>query len=451
VNGRAATAEDMASFIKRNKASKTQDGTVDNNFYRATSYANVESVTVTDPKTVTVKFSKPDPFLLNTLAGAYAKVQAPEAIKAFEKDYSQLKSEFVIGTGGFELKEFAAEGKSRWTRHEKFHTQVNFDAIEWFPLFTDQTAQQVAFENKQLDLFVPTQVKVLDDLKKRFEGKTSLTKAFAANPQAGTYAAGGPPWNDPRRIGAIFKAFDRRALVNTVFQGQAGLTGNTIQPQTAFAMTEKELITMEGYREDRATEEKEARAMWEASGGPALGAITVDIPDIWEGLYSGGAAVITTQLKRVLGNDFNAKIENYTTISTKVTKAQYGNGANNIWFGWISDVQDVDPSLTNFLIYNSTQPQWAQFQVKSDKIDSLTAAGVAEFDVEKRKAIAKDTDKELVKNWGAGIPYSANTISNVLAWNYLKFPEIAAFVTHHEYATGWYFDQKDPTWQGRPA
>ncbi len=90
VNGRAATADDIASFIKRNKESKTLDGTADTNFYRATQYANVESVAVTDAKTVTVKFSKPDPFFLNTLAGSYAKVQAPDAIMSFEKDYSQL-------------------------------------------------------------------------------------------------------------------------------------------------------------------------------------------------------------------------------------------------------------------------------------------------------------------------------------------------------------------------
>ncbi|MBI2767551.1 MAG: hypothetical protein HYX53_16770, partial [Chloroflexi bacterium] len=334
VNGRAATADDMAQFIMRNKNSKTLDGTVDTNFYRATAYLNVDTATVTDPKTVTVKFSKPDPFFLTTLAASYAKVQAPEAIKQFEKDYANLRAELVIGTGAFVLKEWAAEGKSTWARHEKFHAQVNFDGIQWFPLFTDQAAQQAAFEQRQLDRFLPTAVKVIDDLSSRLKGKIDVQKAFSGNPQAGTYSVQTPPWNDPRRIGAIFKAFDRRSVVNSLLQGQAALSGNVPPPQAAFGITEKELITFEGYKEDRATEEKEAKAMWEASGGPALGDITVDIPDIWEGLYSGGAALITNQLKKVLGNNFNAKIENYTTISTKVSKAQYGNGNNNVWWGW---------------------------------------------------------------------------------------------------------------------
>ncbi len=451
VNGRAATADDIASFIKRNKASTTTDGTKDTNFYRASAYANVDSVTVTDPKTVTVKFAKPDPFLLNVMAASYAKVQAPEAIKAFEKDYSQLKAEHVIGTGAFLLKDFAAEGKSKWERFDKFYAGTNFDGVEWFPLFTDQTAQQVAFENKQIDIFSPTQIKVVEDLNNRMKGKITHTKVFVANPQAGTYSAGGPPWNDPKKIGAIFMALDRRAMITSVFQSQAALTGNTIPPQAAFGMTEKELITFPGYKEDRAAEEKEARAMWDAAGGPALGDITVDIPDIWEGLYSGGAAVITNQLKKVLGNNFVAKVENYTTISTKVTGAKYGNGNNNIWYGWISDIQDVDPSLSNYLLYNSTQPQWAQFQVKSDKLDALTKQGSEEFDVTKRKEIGKDVDRELARNFGAGIPYTCDTIGNVLTWNYVKFSEVSTFITTHAYGRDWYFDQKDATWAGRPA
>ena len=451
VNGRAAAANDIAQFITRNKESKKIDGTADTNFYRATAYANVASVSVTDAKTVTVKFTKPDPFFLNTLAASYAKVAAPEAIKQFEGDYSQLKAEHVLGTGGFVLKDFAAEGKSKWERHDKFHGGTNFDGIEWFPLFTDQTAQQVAFENKQLDYFVPTQVKVLDDLNSRLKGKITHTKSFQANPQAGTYAAGTPPWNDPKKIGAIFMALDRRAYITSLLQGQATISGNIVPAQAAFAITEKELITFPGYKEDRAAEEKEARAMWEAGGGPALGDITVDIPDIWEGLYSGGAALITTQLKKVLGNNFVAKIENYTTISTKVTKAQYGNGNNNIWYGWISDVQDPEPTAALHRSFNSASPQWKQFEVKSDKIDTLTNQAIAEFDQKKRIELTKEINRELLKNWGAGIPYTLVGISNTLTWNYLKFNEIPAFIAAHQYATQWYMDQKDPTWSGRTS
>ncbi|MBI2764551.1 MAG: hypothetical protein HYX53_01430, partial [Chloroflexi bacterium] len=146
-----------------------------------------------------------------------------------------------------------------------------------------------------------------------------------------------------------------------------------------------------------------------------------------------------------------AKIENYTTISTKVSKAQYGNGNNNVWWGWISEIADPEPTLSNFLIYNSTQPQWAQFGLKSDKIDQLTAQSVAEFDIKKRQDIGKDVNRELLKNWGAGLPYTLTGINTWLAWNYFKYPQPSAFVETHLTAQNYYFDQTDPTWKDRPA
>jgi ABC-type transport system substrate-binding protein len=451
VNGRLATAQDIAYHITRNKESKLLDGTADTNFYRAAQWALVDKVETTDEKTVRVTFSSPDTFFLNTNAASYAKVLAPEAVEAFEGTFSQLNGDHVIGTGGFVLTQFSAEGNSRWARHEKFYTQVNLDGIQWFPLFTDQAAQQAAFEQKQLDYFVPSNPDVATDILKRFEGKVQSNKAFAANPQAGTYAAGSPPWSDPRLIGAIFKALDRRAYLNTIFKGQGALTGNIIQGQAAFRLSERELITFEGYREDYAKEVTEARQMWAAGGGPALGEIIVDIPDIWEGVYSGGAAFLTTMLKNALGNEFTAKVETYTTISTKVTKAEYGNGNKNIWYGWISDIQDPEPTATLYRLYNSGQPQWKQFQVKSDKIDALTKQAFEEFDQAKRREMCKEVERELLRNWGAGIPHTMNSISNILTWNYVKIPEFPSFVNAHNTAKQVYFDQKDPTWQGRPA
>jgi len=451
VNGRAATADDIAQFILRNKGGKTLDGADDPNFYRKSSFQTVDKVEVVDAKTVKVTTNKPDPFFLNVLAGTYTKVQAPEAVKAFEKDYANLSADKIIGTGAYVLTEFAAEGKLTLVRNDKFYTQVNSDGIKYVPLFTDQAAQQAAFEQKQVDAFTPIQTKVLDQLLKQYDGKINGVKAFSANPQAGTYYGGAKPWNDPNLIGAIFRALDRRAMINSLLQGQAALSGSIPPTQGAFAITEKELITFPGYLEDRAKEEAEAKKMWEAGGGPALGEIIVDIPDIWEGLYSGGSALITNQLKKVLGNTFTAKIQPYSTITGKIVKQQYGNGSNNIWYGWITDISDPEPTLLNYLQYNSSQPQFQQFGVKIDKVDQLTSSLVTEFDISKRQAGNQEVDRELLKAYGAGIPYSLMGVTTTLIWNYFKPAESAPFVTSQLFGTDAYFDQKDPTWSGRPA
>ncbi|MBK7725240.1 MAG: hypothetical protein IPI33_08365 [Dehalococcoidia bacterium] len=432
VNGRQAVADDVVQFILRNKNGKTSDGVDDPNFYRKAAYQNVDKVEAVDKFTAKVTFSKPDPFFLTTLAGSYSKVQAPEAIKAFEKDYANMKADLVIGTGAFVLKDWSAEGKSSWVRHDKFHEQVNFDGINWLPLFTDQSAQEAAFRQKQIDIFAPTQNAVIEALNKELQGKITETKVFSGNPQAGTYYGGAAPWNNPNLIGAIFRAFDRRSLVNSLLQGKAALAGNIPPTQSAFGITEKELITFPGYLEDRAKEEAEAKKMWDANGGPGLGEIIVDIPDIWEGLYSGGSALITNQLKKVLGNTFTAKIEPYSTITGKLVKQQYGNGKNNIWYGWITEISDPEPTLLNYLQWNSSQPQFQQFGVKIDKVDTLTAQSMAEFDIAKRQETAKEVERELLKAYGAGVHYSLVAVNSSMAWNYVKRAEVVPFVTTHQ-------------------
>src|SRR4051794_7435305 len=78
VNGRAATAQDMAKFILRERDATLKDGTVDKStFYRSAQYALVDSVTTPDEKTMVIKFKSPNIFILDTLAGSYSKVQAP--------------------------------------------------------------------------------------------------------------------------------------------------------------------------------------------------------------------------------------------------------------------------------------------------------------------------------------------------------------------------------------
>lgn len=451
VNGRAVTAEDLAFFIERNRNGVLLDGTEDPNFYRKASYASVESVEVTDPMTVTVRHNRPDPFFINILAGSYSKVQAREAIEEFESQYQNLDARLIIGTGPFVLDQFAAEGQSHWSAHPKFYEQVNFDGVQWFPLFTDQNAQEVAFRQKELDAYGPTQNSVIDQLNQDLKGQITESRYFTGNPQAGTYYGGAEPWSNKNLIGAIFKAIDRRALIAGILQGKGVMSGNVPPSQQAFSISEQELQTFDGYKADREAEEREARQMWEAGGGPALGEIIVDIPDVWEGLYSGGAATITSQLNRVLGNTFTAKIEPYATITGKIVNQEYGNGRNNIWFGWITEVTDVEPTVLNYLTYNSSSPQWQQFGVKNDRIDELTAKAMTEFDLAARQEISKDVVRECAREYGAGVMYIMNGISTVMRWNYLHVPESSPFVQTHMYGTKYWFDQNDPTWQGRPA
>jgi ABC-type transport system substrate-binding protein len=451
VNGRPAAADDMAFFIERNRQGVLINGEEDPNFYRKTAYANVESVEVTDENTVTVRFSQPDPFFLTTIAGQYAKVQAPEAVEQFENEYSTRRVDHIIGTGPYRFTVFNPEGDWEIVRDEGWQGVAYLDGVRTFPLFADEAARQGAFEQKQIDTHTPNQKANLDDLLARFSGQIFERPLFSANPMAGTYYGGTPPWSDDRLIGAIFRAIDRRALIDQMFQGRGVLSGNIPPTQGGFGISEEELITFPGYLEDRSLELTEAKAMWDAANGADLGTVTVDIPDIWEGAYSGVSSLITNQLQSALGNNFEARIEPYSTITTKIVQQDYGNGNPNIWYGWIEAIDSPEPSLGIYISYNSSTPNWHQFGVQVDEVDALTNQLIMEFDVEARAELTRQTVRHILEHYGMGIPYNMVNINNVLCWNYVHPAETASFVTQHLHHRQYWLDQNDPTWSGRPA
>jgi peptide/nickel transport system substrate-binding protein len=452
VNGRAATAEDMKFHIERNKAGKVKDGTADANFYRQPLFALVDKVETVDTKRIKVTMSKPWPFFLNTLAQTWTKVQAREAVDAFEADYAKFNVDHLIGTGPFMTTAFKAEGEVSFKRFDKAAESPWLDGVEYRNLWTDIAAQQTAFEQKQIDSFgFNVRQAVIDDVANRLKGQVTTIKNFIPNPVTGTYFGGAPPWNDPRLIGAIYRTMDRRDLVQQIYQGNGVISAFVPPAWAPFALAEREVVTFPGYLQDRAKDEAEAKAMWLAGGGDKLGEITIDIPDIFEGSYAGIAAVITGKLQSVLGNTFTPKIEPYATITAKLVGQQYGNGSNNTWFGWGNPPSDPDPSIDYINAFNSKSSQWAQWSVKMDKIDTLTDQLSTEFDVNKRIEMNLEAGRELLRNNGGGITPLVEGIAQYLLWNYYKIGEITFQVTYQNWARDYWLDQKDPSWAGRPA
>jgi len=452
VNGRAATAEDMKFHIERNKAGKLKDGTEDKNFYRQPLFDVVDKVEVVDQKSVKVTMTKPWPFFLNTLAQTWTKVQAREAVDAFEGDYHRFNVDHLIGTGDFVTTAFKAEGEVSFKRFDKAVNVPWMDGVEYRNLWTDVAAQQAAFEQKQIDAFgFNVRQEVIEEIANRFKGQVSTIKNFVPNPVTGTYYGGAAPWNDERLIGAIYQTMDRRDLVQQIYQGN-GLISAFVPPAWApFALSEAELSTFPGYLEDRKKDEADAVAKWKAAGGDQLGEILIDIPDIFEGSYQGIASVITDKLTTVLGNKFTPKIEPYATITAKLVGQQYGNGKNNIWFGWGNPPSDPDPSIDYINAFHSKSSQFQQWAVPMDKMDSLTDQLSTEFDLQKRIDLNHEAGRELLRHNGGGITPLVEGISLTLLWNYYKIGEVTFQVNYQNWGRDYWFDQKDPSWQGRPA
>jgi ABC-type transport system substrate-binding protein len=147
------------------------------------------------------------------------------------------------------------------------------------------------------------------------------------------------------------------------------------------------------------------------------------------------------------------EIHPYSTITNKLidlTQA-YGNGRNNIWYGWISDITQLEPTSGLYTTFHSNGAGFFQFGVQDDRIDSLLDEALAELDQENRKELTQEAERVILSRWGAGIPHNMIQISNTLRWNYLKVGESAPFVNDHNTFQDVWLDQNDPSWQGRPA
>lgn len=452
VNGRQAVAEDLKFHIERNVAGKVADGTDDPNFYRKDYYQVVDSVTAPDASTVVVKLKQPSPLFLNLLAQTYEGIQAPEAVAQFEGDYAQFHERMIIGTGPFILTEFSAEGRAKFKRNEKFHKKAHLDGITYAPLFTDPAAQQAAWEQKQIEGFSPSTIQVLNDVRDRFKDRTREIINFSANPIiCGSYYMGNAPWNNENLIGAIFRAYDRRQLIQQFHGGRGAMSGSIPPTQGGFGITEGELITFPGYLADRDKELTEARQMWEAGGGPALGNVTIDVADIFEGVYQAGAIIVAMLNKNLGTNQFKAEVQPYSTITSKIVQRKYGSGNANLWYGW--DTEILDPEPTSFLAANYHSK--ADFAVQSfglniPELDAILEKVEFELDQEKRAEMTREAERLLLKAYGGGRPYSHVQITNSFVWNYYHPAESASFSTAHLDINAW-LDPDDPTYQGRPS
>jgi ABC-type transport system substrate-binding protein len=450
VNGRAANAEDIVHHIERNKAGTLKDGTPDANFYRQPLFAVVEKAEAVDDKNVKVTMSRPWPFFLLTLAQTWTKVQSPEAVDAFEADFAQFNVDHMIGTGHFVLTKFNAEGSLSFDKFDKAIVDANWDGIDYINLFTDVAAQQAAFEQKQIDGFgFNAPPSVIADVVSRHKDEVHTIKNFIGNPIVGTFYGGAPPWQDQNLIGAIIQTLDRRGLLQQIYSGNGAIAGFPLPAWAPYALPESELIKYPGYLEDRDKDHTDARARWDAAGGSGLGEIIVDIPDIFEGSYAGIGSVITNHLKSVLGNDFTPVLQPYATITAKLVGQQYGNGANNVWWGWGNPHGDPDPTLDIINAFESTSSQYQQWAVDMPKMDGIIAKMKGEFDVEERIKLNHEASVELITHAGGGITPICQGIAEGIYWNYFQHGEITMFVTYPNWANDLWFDQKDPSWQGR--
>jgi|GEM_PF-2601746 len=367
LNGRSVTADDVVAHFRRTLDLAGWGSAPLAQRYQW--YSKVEGVDSPGPGLVRFHLREPDEFLLDTLAGEFALVQAPEAVDAFSGLWSKLDSDHVIGSGPWTFE--WADGGARFSASRGGHREAVLDEL----LVMEPVRGVEGFADGPLDEIITYDRRDAAAIRGRFSteeggpGEARDTKrTMALNRIAefqrparelvlSTFNVGAPPWNNPALITAISGTLNRHELAKRLFGGRASAAPPIPLVGAAGVITAERLKFVPGYAylEGEYRPDPQTRQMWDAAGGPGLGTITVDFPSVFDPLYSASSVVIE-MLNEALGPQFRPAIETYTTISERVIQGWYGGGRAAFWFGWGPPI--ASPSAERYVaeVYGALSP-----------------------------------------------------------------------------------------------
>jgi len=413
-NGRGLTSQDIKWHIERQANAKLVDGTVVPFRYQS-DYAGIK-VETPDDYTVKLTLPKPNGAFLTRIAAYFATVPNRETVEKFEKNFNQLTEEAMPATGAFTIK--------KWRANEDVYVQKNplnfrkgepnFDGmILPVGLFADPQAARLAFEQKQIDAWAAPDASltksILDSNKDQmYEILTGVANTVFLHLNMNNQ------FKDVRLVRAMNMAVDRRLMITTFHQGLGQVSGPVTWLQEGFAIKDEDLIKYPGYRTDRNLEIKEARELWAAGGGPALGEVDIRVTDTWLGPYPDTNQIMIKMFNEALG-----------VTQFKSTKATYNddiipnlsNGKFPNWMSWTSQVNSPDPRNDLLNTFNSKGS--GNFQkVNNAQLDKLTDDAILTSDLAQARSLTLDAQKIILDNGQFGNVILYNYISRAAYWNY---------------------------------
>jgi peptide/nickel transport system substrate-binding protein len=231
-NGRPMTADDVVYSITRVKDPRTRSP-------RAGDFADVESVTATDPGTVVFKLKKPFAPLLAKLSGSISAAIVPKEV--VEKD-GDLQTN-PTGTGPFRFVGYTPQQRLTVVRNGDYwevdatgRRLPYLDRID-FVFFPDAIARATAIRTGTVDFieYVPSsEVRTL-----RNDANVDVVGGPSANFRGIYINAANAPFNNVKVRQALAWTVNRKEIIDAALFGVGGLdaTGSVIPPGNFYALT----------------------------------------------------------------------------------------------------------------------------------------------------------------------------------------------------------------------
>ena len=452
--GRELTAEDVRYSIDRQVNPDSPKSAL---YYWASHWATVDKIEVVDTHTLRITTKRPTAPFLHFLADVAAFIIARELVDEGD-EMNDVKR--MVGTGPFILDKFVALQISRGVRNPAWFARdlladqglpdrpiMDYYEQPWY--IGDPTAMEAAFKAKQVDHFWVDDPDVIDRVAaetglevERTPGNGLVNSRFLCNdsPAAKT------PFKDLRLRKAIHLAIDRNRMAQQMLRGGGYPCGPVAQAIQKWALTPAELATKPGYRfgaQEREEDIAEAKKLWEAGGGSAVGKVSVvtgGIPSYIPEFFPQFQAT----LRDVLGLEVEMDLD-----STGYTKLAQGMVEKRIVFSLGFDNGCSDPDDYTYPYFHTTGVK-NSFNLSDPELDRLLEAQREEFDFEARHRIVLEIQDYLLDKTVA-MPVWVSTINSEVYWSYIKNMWRSPWYGETFNRASMWIDQADPNFQGRPA
>jgi peptide/nickel transport system substrate-binding protein len=455
VAGRQLTAEDVKYSIERQTNESSPKAAL---YYQKGHWEKIDKIEVVDPLTLRITMKQPVAPFVHHLADTNAFIIAKELVDPASDEMNSV--ERMVGTGPFILDKFTALQLLRVVRNPQWFARDDladqglggrpaldgFEAI-WPP--ADDTATEVAFRSKQVDHTGTSDHRIPDRIaaetgsyvEEWISGSFVNSRFLVADSEAAV-----SPFKDLRLRQAISIAVDRSQMGQQMFQGSFSIGSPVAQALVNWALPLEELAKKPGYRfktEDREQDLADAKKMWEAAGGSAVGPIDIyysgvpsSVSDYWPQLQR--------QLKEILGLESSGTLDpsGYTTIAQGLLQKRLV-----FTLGWDNGWMEPDDYLYPY--FHSTGSR-NSFNLSDPELDRMLEEQRQEFDSERRQQQVYDIQHYLLDKVVARLDWVCD-ITRGMLWPYVKNRWYSAwFGDTFQQADNW-LDSTDPTFQGRPS
>ena len=374
-------------------------------------FSNVEGIETPDPHTVVFKLKRPQPSLLLMLASGYSPVYPAHV------SVNELRQR-CVGTGPFRLKEYLRGQVVELERNADYFVpgRPYLDGIR-YTIITERGTRLAALQSGRLDVAVPLEMtKTMAETVKRAAPSLIVAETGQIGTDNVLMHHKKPPFDNVSVRRAISLAMDRQGFVQGVRHGGA-VMGAAMMPQPfgVWALPDKELRALPGYR-GSAQDKAEARRLLAAAGyGPGK-PLRVELSTRAFAIYIDVASFVVDQL-RLVGVEATVKQIESSAWFAALARREYHIAAN------LTAAAIDDPDVYLYENYKcGTSRNYTDYC--SEEVDRLIDQQSQELDRDKRMKLVWQIQRKL----------EADVARPMLSWRneyFTQWPYVRNLVPHH--------------------